>query len=77
MPFFYYSTIAYALFSQLSLFNDFYTIKTGNKLVNLPYNSLSELYLKVSVVLLVAFSLKAGVNKLINMAQTKEIVKKD
>lgn len=77
MPFFYYSTIGYALFSQLSLINDFYTIKTGKKLANLPYTSISELYLKVSVVLLLAFSMKAGVNKLVNMAQTKEIVRKE
>lgn len=76
MPFFYYSTIGYALFSQFSLINDFYTIKTGKQLAKLPYNSMSELYLKVSAVLLIAFSMKAGIKKLINMAQTKEIVRK-
>jgi hypothetical protein len=76
MPFFYYSTIAYCLFSQLSLVNDLYTIKTGKKLFNLPYTSISQLYLKISCVLLLAFSMKAGITKLINMAETKEIVRK-
>lgn len=77
MPFFYYSIIGYAIFSQFSLINDLYTIKTGKQMTNLPYTSISELYLKVSTVLLLAFAFKSGVKKLINMTETKEIVKKD
>jgi len=39
--FFYWSSIGYCFLSQLSLLNDLFTLKTGNKLISYPFKSLS------------------------------------
>lgn len=64
VPFFYWSAIVYCGFSQLNILNDLLILKKGTKLVDLPYKAIGELYLKVSVVALGLFSLKAGFKKL-------------
>lgn len=68
---FYWSAIAYCAMSQISLINDLYTLKTGNKLVNLPFNTIAELYLKASSALFVLLGMRVGMRKIASLVQTK------
>lgn len=68
---FYWSAIIYCGMSQISFINDFYTLKTGNKLVNLPFKAIGELYLKTSSVFLILLAMRTGIRRLGTLVQTK------
>ena len=63
MYFFFHSLMFYFLQSQLSLINDFWTLRKGKNLIKFPFEKISQLYLIASSTFCVLAMLKYGMNK--------------
>lgn len=71
---FYRIATTYWIFSQLTIVNDIYTLKTSHRLIQIDFRVINDIYTKILTLGILAVITKSGFNKFKDYARSKDIV---